>query len=305
MNRSPLSVVIISCARPEELRLLLGDLAGQAAAGPFEVVLVLQRYEEAFAGQLRRDFGQRLALLFSLHPQPLGVHGARNVGLQMAGGAVVAFLDDECRLRPDWAATLLSYYRDPRLGGVGGYIHEAGARPPLRRWYLSLFGLAPSRYRIDWGGFSHSPDHAAPDRDQPADWLPGGNMSFRREAIEKVGGFDEEYGPYDFDDVDYGLRVRRAGYTLLSSARLAVDHLSRPRHLDEDYFSQIRDGEARRLRFVRKAIGDKPLWRWRYRLRLAIALVALGLVGCVKGDFRLPRAVWAGARLGMRRIGRS
>jgi hypothetical protein len=42
-------------------------------------------------------------------------------------------------------------------------------------------------------------------------------MSFRRVALEAVRGFDEGYGDYGYDDVDVGLRIRHAGWRLVSA----------------------------------------------------------------------------------------
>ena len=56
-------------------------------------------------------------------------------------------------------------------------------------------------------------EHAVTDS-FPCDWLSGCFLMVRRQAIEQVGGFDVGYGKY-FEDVDFCLRVARAGWQVM------------------------------------------------------------------------------------------
>ena len=111
-----------------------------------------------------------------------GLAGARNAGVRAADTEVVAFLDDDAMAAPDWVARLVTAYRDPRVLGAGGTVVPVfeGGRP---RWLPEEF---------DWVvGCSY--------RGQPAELSPvrnliGCNMSFRREAIERAGGFASGLG---------------------------------------------------------------------------------------------------------------
>lgn len=292
------SVVVISYRRHEELMLCLADLAAQETRRPFEVVLVLQAYPPGVAEGIRREFGGALRLRVLEFDHGLGVHGARNAALECAAAPIVAFLDDDVRVPPHWVDALVPFYDDPRVGGVGGYVSHPGCRRLSARLLRPVLGLSSRRYRIDWGGFHTMPWSSHPGRDQPADWLSGCNMSFRRAALERAGGFDEAYGSYGFDDVDIGLRVRRAGWMLVSSPRLAVAHfpstINRPPLPD-----LVREEEARRVRVVRKAIGHLPGWRLRYLSRLGLHLVALLVQGIARGCPRVVLSAVAGARRGL------
>ena len=62
-----------------------------------------------------------------------GASGARNTGVEIATGAVVAFLDDDAVAEPDWLERLASGFRDDVLG-VGGAI--AATWSARRRWSL-------------------------------------------------------------------------------------------------------------------------------------------------------------------------
>jgi len=296
--RLDLSVIVASYKRLDALELCLEDLAAQSMDRPFEVILVLQAHPVGAADHYRRRFGERLTLQIAEFDEGLGTSRARNTGLSMARGDIVAFLDDDVRLPKSWVASMVAFYDDPKIGGVGGFVDHPGHYNPARNAAYRLLGLTSNRYRIDWGGFNLGPA-SHPVEDQPAAWLSGGNMSFRREAIRGVGGFDEALGSFWHEDVDVAHRVAKSGWKMISSAKVAIEHypsaINRP-----PLHSQMRERERSRVLFVWKAIGDEPLWQLRYATRLLLHAAAMGVVGIVKMDLRIPlnvvRGGWEGYR---------
>lgn len=193
---------------------------------------------------------------------------------------------------------MVSFYDDPSIGGAGGFVDHPGHYNPARNAAYRILGLTSNRYRIDWGGFNVGPA-SHPEKDQPAAWLSGGNMSFRRAAIQNVGGFDEALGSFWHEDVDVAYRVAASGWRMISSSRVAIEHypsaINRP-----PLHSQMREREKSRVLFVWKAIGGKPLWRVRYAARLLLHAAAMSVVGLIKLDPRIPLNVLLGGWEGYR-----
>ncbi|MEO8192556.1 MAG: glycosyltransferase family 2 protein [Gemmatimonadales bacterium] len=293
-----LSVIVASYKRCEPLELCLEDLAAQVTPRPFEVILVLQDHPAGYGDQLRARFSDRIGMQIAEFAEGLGTSRARNTGLSMAGGDIVAFLDDDVRLPPTWVGGMLSFYDDPEIGAVGGFVDHPGHYNPARNAAYRLLGLTSDRYRIDWGGFNVGPASHPPE-DQPAAWLSGGNMSFRRSAINAVGGFDEALGSFWHEDVDVAHRVAKSGWKMISSDKVAIEHypssINRP-----PLHSQMRERERSRVLFVWKAIGDEPLWQLRYATRLVLHAAAMGVVGLAKLDPRIPVNVLLGGWEGYR-----
>lgn len=293
-----LSIIVASYKRCDALELCLGDLAAQDTSHTFEVILVLQAYQPDDVAGLRKKFGDRLDLQVAEFPEGLGTSRARNTGLWMARGEIVAFLDDDVRMPPSWVESMFAYYADPKIGGVGGFVDHPGHYNPVRNAAYRILGLTSNRYRIDWGGFNVGPA-SHPAKEQPAAWLSGGNMSFRRSAVQSIGGFDEALGSFWHEDVDLAYRVAKSGWKMISTARMAIDHYPNtvnrpPLHL------QMRERERSRVLFVWKAIGNEPLWRVRYGARLLLHAAAMGVVGLAKLDPRIPLNVIRGGVEGMR-----
>ena len=91
----------------------LASLRRQTLA-PREVIVVVD-HNPKLLSRVRDEMGGVLAVE-SRHPP--GLAGARNAGLAVARGTVVAFLDDDAEAWPDWLERLLSTYSDGRVEDV-------------------------------------------------------------------------------------------------------------------------------------------------------------------------------------------
>lgn len=203
------SLVIPTVDRPEALYNLLRHLEHQTRP-PEEIVIVDQSAREdarvaAWAAGRPGVHYVRIA--------ERGLPNARNVGVRRSGGDVVLFLDDDVIPDQDLVRYHAEAYRDPDVAGVGGRIvggydfagGSVGAFHPLGAAVVRNFGA---------------------DRAGEVDHLPGGNMSFRREVFDRIGGFDVAFGGGAIgEETDFCLRARRAGFRLRFEPRAAVEHL--------------------------------------------------------------------------------
>lgn len=56
------------------------------------------------------------------------------------------------------------------------------------------------------------------------DWPNGGSSVFRKSSWQKLGGFDELFSPFYFEDIDLGIRATKAGLKCLWEPNSVVDH---------------------------------------------------------------------------------
>lgn len=209
------SVVVITRNRPDMVRRCLEHLGGQ---GALEIFVV-----DASDGLETRDVVQTapgiqyLDLLGARNQMP----ASRNLGIAHCRGDVVAFLDDDSMARPGWLAALLATYSEPAIGCVGGRAvdeHEATLPDPTLVGRLLQDGTRIDNFNAD------------PGRVLEVDRVRGCNMSFRREILLALGGFDRRYTGTNVNEAgDVGLRVKKAGYKVLYQPAAVVDHLSAPR----------------------------------------------------------------------------
>lgn len=111
-----------------------------------------------------------------------GLAGARNTGVKLSRGEVVAFIDDDAAAARDWLERLAAVYSDPQVWGVGGRIVPRW-EVPRPKWFPDEFAWVI--------GCSYHGMPAAPTEVRN---LLGCNASFRRELFEKVGLFSLALG---------------------------------------------------------------------------------------------------------------
>jgi len=132
-----------------------------------------------------------------------GTTKARNYGTKLAQGNVVIFVDDDVLTPPGFVQAHLRQYSDSNIAGVAGCVIHADERK------LGECDLDPSTVsRIRRGKqVLFNLDFA-----YEASWARGCNMSFRREWILKIGGFDEGfYGIAVGEEPEFCHRLTAAG----------------------------------------------------------------------------------------------
>lgn len=218
------SVVVPTYRRHELLRRCLVALADQRlSATEYEVIVAddannpsTRALVEALAGATGRTF-RYVAVAGAAH----GPAAARNRGWRATRGAVIAFTDDDTIPDPDWLSEGLGALHD--LDAAWGRIDV-----PL--------GDTPTDYERDAAGLADAGFVTA-------------NCFCTREALARVGGFDERYRAAWREDSDLFFRLLEHGMRVARVPRAAVRHPVRP----------ARWGVS--VRQQRKSRYDALLWR--------------------------------------------
>lgn len=117
---------------------------------------------------------------------------ARNKGLRVAQGDIVAYVDDDVIVPPVWATRILAPFADERVMCASGLVLPLELETESQELYESYGGLGrgyvPRIYDADFfNGFKR---HAVPT------WNLGGtaNVAIRKLVTAQTGGFDETLG---------------------------------------------------------------------------------------------------------------
>jgi glycosyltransferase involved in cell wall biosynthesis len=145
-----------------------------------EVVVVIDYNEELYRRAALELSGPKVLVLSNGSTK--GLSGARNTGVAMSSGEIVAFLDDDAYAEPDWLEKLVDPMADPMVVGVGGWV--------LPHWESEVAQWLPETFYWVLGGSSAGLPETNARLRNPI----GANMAMRRRVFTQVGGFTSGIG---------------------------------------------------------------------------------------------------------------
>ncbi|HZT43832.1 MAG TPA: glycosyltransferase family 2 protein [Chthonomonadaceae bacterium] len=211
--------------------LLLDALASLYAAPPafdFEVIVVDNASTDGSAEAVRARFPQVRLLA---NAENLGYAHGNNQAIEAAHGAFVLLLNPDVLLPPGGLERAIAFMeRHPDAGALGArQVHPDGRLQRSVRGFPSplavfweLIGLSRvwprsrvfGAYRMTWFDYAHEAEV-----DQPM----GTFLLVRRAALEQIGLMDEQF-PIFFNEVDWCLRCRRAGWKIYFTPDVEIVH---------------------------------------------------------------------------------
>lgn len=209
-----ISVIIPTLNRPAILQQTIKDLLRQEYPEDRWEILVIDQ-SDMFNPHLFADFPKVRHL--RLERKNLGL--ARNIGAQEAEGEILIFLDDDVRItKPHFLIAHVRNYKDPAVGAVAGRVLQPYDKP-VSKLHPDKVGRITPHLLLVTGNFNWN-------RRQPVEGVPGGNFSVRRSIFLEVGGFDTNFiGTAHFEESEFSIRVRKAGYKIMFEPDAELRHL--------------------------------------------------------------------------------
>jgi GT2 family glycosyltransferase len=152
-------------------------------------------------------------------PVNRGFTGACNAGLWFARGEIVALLNNDTEVDPDWAAAVVdAFARHPQAGAVASKMLLFDQRDQIHTTgdYFTTDGRAGNRgvWEQDTGQY---------DDEMFVFSACGGSAAYRRALLDQIGMLDDDFF-FSGEDVDFGWRANLAGWRCLYTPRAVVYH---------------------------------------------------------------------------------
>lgn len=181
------------------------------------------------------------------------VAAVRNIGVSATTAPLVAFVDADHELHPEWVRSALRLMETASVTAAGADYHP----PPESTWVQRMYDRLRRHTQTD----------------EPASWLPSGNLVVRRDAFEDTGGFDETLE--SCEDVDLCRRLRERGGRLTAAPSLYSTHHGDPKTLQAVFLSELWRGRDNLRVTLRDAWNVKSLFGLGFTVLYLAALIGL------------------------------
>lgn len=208
------SVVIPTKDHATLLRSCIEGLLHRTDYENLEIVVVDNGSRELDAVEALDEFRRRSDTIVIDAPGPFNFSRLVNLGVTSSSGEICLLLNNDVSvLEPDWLNEMVSYAVLPRVGAVGAKLYYGNDTVQHGGIILGVNGVAGHAHR-----FFEREARGYQDRlllVQGVSAVTGACMATRREVFHSVGGFNERDLAVSYNDVEFCLRVRQAGYDVV------------------------------------------------------------------------------------------
>ena len=209
-----------------------------------------------------------------------GFGHACNLGVKKAVGEVIVLLNNDVVPEKDFLKPLEEDFKDQRVFAVS-------LGEPQWSW-------AKGKWEK---GFVEHESGPKTKRTHVSFWANGGSGAFRKSVWGKLGGLDEIFAPFYWEDIDLSYRAWKRGYQVLWEPKSVVHHQHESTigsHFSKSYIDFI--SQRNQLLFVLKnitnlrMITENRIYLWK-KLLTSIGYWRVFLAVCLKIPMILPRLI--------------
>lgn len=223
-----LSIIIVSWNVENLLRKCLKSIYNDPIGNLSEVFVIDNISKDKTVEMVKREFPQ---VKLIANQENLGFAKANNQGIKLATGEYILFLNPDTELFPNTISKSIEFMSShPDCGIMGPQMlySDRSPQPSVRRfptiWPILLMLIKAPKLIKNIKSINR---YLATDFDyfktQEVDQVMGAYMMTRKELIDRIGIMDEKFFIW-FEEVDFCLRARRAGYKIYYNPEVKIIH---------------------------------------------------------------------------------
>lgn len=210
--------IIVLCynSLEETTRPCLESVVKNTPADKYELIVVDNASSDGTPEYLQEFARLHANVQLQLNNVNKGYAGGNNDGIALANGEYIILLNNDTLVPAGWLDKLLHLFQNhPKIGLVGPVTNSAG-----NEQRIELDRLNEKNFEAISGEYI---------KRQAGVWFETEKLGFfcvaiRRSVIEKIGVLDEKFGIGMFEDDDYCIRAKKAGFTLAVAEDCFVFH---------------------------------------------------------------------------------
>jgi GT2 family glycosyltransferase len=205
------SIIVINWNGIKYTRDCVKFLRTKTAYRPFEIIVVDNGSNAGDVKELKELHKRKVIDKLILNPGNNGFSGANNQGVEVASGDYFMLLNNDVDLTKNWLSTLVSIAEeDKKIGLIGPKI-------TLIHTPNVCFGAG----KITDSGAS---DFGYETKRCDVEQIGGAALMFKRSVLEKIGALDAGFNPAYFEECDFCLRARKAGFRVVFAPESEILH---------------------------------------------------------------------------------
>lgn len=235
-----LSIIIVSFNTKDITKDCIESVVAKTKSIKYEIIVIDNDSKDGSV-ELLKKLSRKYPIKLVAKRKNLGFGKANNVGMKMAKGKYVLLLNSDTILKNnvlkemvDWmdenkkvgVSTCALKNKDGSLQGTGGYF------PNLLQVFSWMFfiediPIIDKIIKPFHPMHPHSPFYKGEGffkKPHKQDWVTGAYMLFRKDIIDQVGYFDDDYFMY-VEEVDYCWRIKSKGWEVWYLPQWSIIHL--------------------------------------------------------------------------------
>jgi O-antigen biosynthesis protein len=246
------SLIIPTRDRVDLLKVAVRSILEKTSYRTFEIIIMDNNSVLAETSAFFKEIASHPNVRVIPHPHPFNYSSINNEGVRHARGEIIGLLNNDVEvISPDWLTEMVSWAQIERVGCVGAKLYYLNDTIQHAGVILGIGGVAGHshrRMRRDQNGYFSRLKVV-----QNLSAVTGACLLVRRSVFQQVGGLDEVRLKVAFNDVDFCLRVRDAGYDNVWTPFAELYHHESPSRGAEDT-------PQKKARFAEECAAMIELW---------------------------------------------
>lgn len=214
------SVIVLTYNNLKLNRYCIDSILKNTAYPNYELIILDNRSTDGTVEYLRElDARKDPRVRVVLNPENSGFAGGNNKAIQISDGKYVVLLNNDTVVTRGWLTALVKHMEaDPKCGMVGAVTNSIGNEQMIAVQYRNLKELSAFAY-------AYTRQHMG-EKYCDIDRVPLFCTMIRKDMMEQHGLLDDGYRVGMFEDDDYAMLVKKAGYHFFAAEDCFIHHVN-------------------------------------------------------------------------------